>query len=128
MAARHERAGRVVFRNPVMVVLTMGGSLPILLLAIIGLPMAKSGAVVGAVVTSVGLGFVAVAGWWTKVVISADGVRLDSLFVRHQIPWSQFRGFVVDSGLSAELSDGRKIGVFSYGGSLVGALTNLSRN
>jgi hypothetical protein len=75
------RVGRAVFRNPVMVVPTMGGSALVLLLAIAGLPVAKSGAVIGAVVFSVVL------------------------------------GFVVDSGLNVQLADGRKIAIFSYGGS-----------
>lgn len=67
--------------------------------------------------------FIWAAGWWTKVVVSERGVYIDNVFFQHVIPWRVFAGLSVDGGLVATLSDGTRVPVVSFGGSLAGALT-----
>lgn len=73
----------------------------------------------------VGLWLVWTAGWWSKVVISDSGVVANNLFIEYVIPWKSFGGFVVASGLCVEIKgQDRRVSLFQFGGSLLGAMTN----
>jgi hypothetical protein len=129
--ARHKapdagRAGdRAVIRHRVMTTGFAVGSVILLLgLALIwSQSPPDSSNIVGTGVLAVGLCFIWAAGWWTKVVVSGDGVFIDNVFFRHVIPWNVFTEFSVDGGLVARLSDGTWVRPVSFGGSLAGAVT-----
>jgi Bacterial PH domain len=96
-----------------------------LLLLIIALFWSQPGVnnVGATAIMAVGLWFIWASGWWTKIVVTGHGVLIDNVFFQHVIPWSAFVDFSVDNGLVARLSDGTRVPVTSFGGSLVGALT-----
>lgn len=123
LAANHAAQGGAVFRHRGMVALFAIGTVLLLLLYSLTWTQPNVGNVVGSTVAAVFLWFVWAVGWWTKVVVSADGVMIDNVFVSYMIPWRIFNNFSVDGGLIATLSDGTRLGVVSFGGSLAAALT-----
>lgn len=117
-------SGKAVFRHRGMMTgLALGTCLLLLLMAVAWSELIP-GNIVGTAVLAVGLWFIWAVGWWTKIVVSEHGVEIDNVFVRHVIPWKAFSEFTVDGGLVATLSDGTRVGIVSFGGSLAGALTH----
>jgi hypothetical protein len=122
------RSNSTVFRHNVMAGVAIAGSI---IFALIFLGVALSAIhqednIVAVAVGSVCLWWLWVAGWWSKVEFSNDGVTLDSLFIRRMIPWNQLRDIEADGGLKFRLNDGTGFGTISYGGSVLGALSGYS--
>ena len=115
---------QVVFRHRAMATGFVIGTGLLLLLIALAWSQPSGGNIVGTAVMAAGLWFIWAAGWWTKVVVSESGVVIDNVFLQHAIPWNVFVDFSLDGGLVARLSDGTRVGVVSFGGSLAGAVTH----
>jgi len=111
---------QVVFRHRAMATGFVIGTCLLLLLIALAWSQPSGGNIVGTAVMAVGLWFIWAAGWWTKVVVSERGVSIDNVFLQHAIPWNVFMDFSLDGGLVARLSDGTRVAVASFGGSLAG--------
>ena len=113
-----------MFRNRFLAGLAAVVIAPCLLVGVTVLPgPGQQGAFVGGAVIPGIAWLLWVLGWWTKVVVSPDGVVIDNVIVRHVIPAAQFDGFVLDSGIWVTARDDRRFWLFGYGGSLLGAIT-----
>jgi hypothetical protein len=124
MSSDEQTARRIIFRNRAITIFASVITLILLLIGLFGLTRAhQSGPFIGGAVLSAGLWSLWVMGYWTKVIVSSGGVVVDNVFVRHEIPWSQFHDFVLDSGIWVEQRDGQRIWIFGYGGSLMGVIT-----
>ena len=120
----HQTRRRAVFRNRFLAGLAGGFIGVSVAIGVAVLPgPGEHGAFVGGAVIS-GLAWLLwVLGWWTKVVVSPDGVVIDNVIVRHVVPAEQFDRFVLDSGIWVRAKDGRRFWLFGYGGSLLGVIT-----
>jgi Bacterial PH domain len=114
---------RAVFRHRAMTIGFAVGTALLCLLIALAWSQPSAGNIVGTAVLAAGLWFIWASGWWTKVVVSENGVEIDNVFFQHVIPWRVFVDFSVDGGLVARLSDGTRVPVVSFGGSLAGAVT-----
>jgi hypothetical protein len=124
VSARHQVMRRAVFRNRILAGLAAVFIAPCLLIGVTVLPgPGQHGAFVGGAVISGIAWLMWVLGWWTKVVVSPDGVVIDNVIVRHVVPADQFDRFVLDFGIWVRAKDGRRFWLFGYGGSLLGQIT-----
>lgn len=118
-----KHGAKTVFRHNLMAGLVVGANVILLPIMVVALTHPAVGTAVGAAVVASVLWMLWLLGWWSKVVIGPDGVRVDNVMLRHVIPWEQLRDIRAQGGLTFELTDGTSVGSLSYGGSLAGALT-----
>lgn len=62
-------------------------------------------------------------GWHSAVRMNDDGIIVDNLIGRERIPWGEVAQISAGNGLLITLRNGKKIDSFTFGGSVIGALT-----
>jgi Bacterial PH domain len=121
--ARPSSGSQAVFRHHAMTTGFVAGTCLLLLLIALFWAQPSVNNIGASAILAVTLWFIWASGWWTKVVVSERGVYVDNVFFQNVIPWRVFADFSVDGGLVARLTDGTRVPVVSFGGSLAGAMT-----
>jgi hypothetical protein len=80
--------GRAVFRHSAMTTGFVAGTALLLLLMALVWSQPSGGNVVGTAVLAAGMWFIWAAGWWTRVVVSEQGVYVDNVFLQRVIRWN----------------------------------------
>lgn len=123
VAEDHVRQAEYVYRNKALQVLAS-----VVILASIGLGLAivldrTAPRYLGGIVATANSYLVWMLGWQSSVRMRADGVVVDNMFLRACVPWISFREFRIANGLKIVMTDGRAVGAFAFGGSVIGQAT-----
>lgn len=117
-----DRTSAVTFRKPALSVFaSVGIAVTVLVMTLMAVKGVRD-LFTAAIIVSLFAYLCWLVGWHSAVRLRPDGVVIDNLLVRHEIPWYELSEIGVRNGLVLRLRDGERIGSVMYGGSVIGAL------